>query len=151
MVVTYRYTEPALGGAEEYLVETLKRLRPRFERIDLAAVDTQQITNRNHFGCDLTDGGGAAGRIGALFDRARYFPIEHPSENNQLALCRFLERTWLVEEFDLWRPSLRGSPTRRGRASSLASIPRKMSAAACDARPGRHLHCSCRAPRVCCN
>ena len=44
--------EPALGGAEEYLVETLKRLRPRFERIDLAAVDTQQITNRNHFGCD---------------------------------------------------------------------------------------------------
>ena len=51
LVVTYRYTEPPLGGAEEYAMEVLKHLRPRFAQIDLAAVSISRLTNHHHFGC----------------------------------------------------------------------------------------------------
>jgi glycosyltransferase involved in cell wall biosynthesis len=104
LVVTYRYTEPTRGGAEEYLVEVLKRLRGRFTRIDLAAVDVERIENRHHFGCDLTDGPGAAGRIGELFDSARYFPCEELGDAEMLERARDLERVWASEEFHLLAP-----------------------------------------------
>jgi glycosyltransferase involved in cell wall biosynthesis len=104
LVVTYRYTEPSRGGAEEYLIEVLKRLRSRFERIDLAAVDVERIENRHHFGCELTDGPGAAGRIGELFDSARYFPCEELADAEMLERARDLERVWASEEFHLLAP-----------------------------------------------
>ncbi|MCW2317790.1 glycosyltransferase involved in cell wall biosynthesis [Rhodoblastus acidophilus] len=104
LVVTYRYTEPSRGGAEEYLIETLKRLRGRFSRIDLAAVDVERIENRHHFGCELTDGPGAAGRLGELFDSARYFPCEELSEPEMRERASDLERVWASEEFHLLAP-----------------------------------------------
>jgi len=104
LVVTYRYTEPARGGAEEYLVEVLKRLRGRFARVDLAAVDVERVENRHHFGCDLTDGPGAAGRIGALFDSARYFPDESLDDAALRRRAQNMERVWAQEEFHLLAP-----------------------------------------------
>ena len=104
LVVTYRYTEPSRGGAEEYLIEVLKRLRGRFDRIDLAAVDVERIENRHHFGCELTEGPGAAGRIGELFDNARYFPFAELAEAEMLERARDLERVWASEEFHLLAP-----------------------------------------------
>ena len=104
LVVTYRYTEPSRGGAEEYLIEVLKRLRGRFDRIDLAAVDVERIENRHHFGCELTEGPGAAGRIGELFDNARYFPFAELADAEMLERARDLERVWASEEFHLLAP-----------------------------------------------
>ncbi|MCW2285763.1 glycosyltransferase involved in cell wall biosynthesis [Rhodoblastus acidophilus] len=104
LVVTYRYTEPSLGGAEEYLVEVAKRLRGRFARIDLAAVDVERIENRHHFGCALTAGPGAAGRIGEIFDGARYFPNEELDEAELRSRAQDLERVWAQEEFHLLAP-----------------------------------------------
>ncbi len=107
LVVTYRYTEPTLGGAEEYLIEALKRLRGRFDRIDLAAVDIERIENRHHFGCQLSDGPGAAGRLGELFDSAHYFPCEEIGDEEMLERARDLERVWGSEEFHLLAPFAR--------------------------------------------
>ncbi len=104
LVVTYRYTEPSRGGAEEYLIETLKRLRGRFARIDLAAVDVERIENRHHFGCDFSSGPGAAGRIGEIFDSARYFPNEELEEAELRLRAKDLERVWAQEEFHLLAP-----------------------------------------------
>ena len=104
LVVTYRYTEPSRGGAEEYLIEVLKRLRGRFDRIDLAAVDVERVENRHHFGCELSDGPGAAGRLGELFDSARYFRCEELGDAEMLERARDLERVWSAEEFHLLAP-----------------------------------------------
>lgn len=105
LVVTYRYTEPALGGAEEYLIEVLKRLRPRFERIDLAAVDVGQLTNEHHFGCRIADANaGASSRIGELFDKAHFFTPDVLPDTEVIERCRRLQRAWSVGEFDLYLP-----------------------------------------------
>ncbi len=104
LIVTYRYTEPPLGGAEEYLIEVLKQLRPRFDRIDLAAIDIGQITNAYHFSTSVSNiGQGATVRIGELFDSARYFvPDELP--NDVVERCRQLERAWMKDEQVLFAP-----------------------------------------------
>ncbi len=108
LVVTYRYTEPSLGGAEEYLAEAVKRLRHRFDRIDLAAVDTGGLTNAYHFGCHVTEAGaGAAARLAAPFDRALFFTPEAVPRPELIEQCRRLERAWMGSEFDLRLPFAR--------------------------------------------
>ncbi len=103
LVVTYRYTEPPLGGAEEYLVEVLRWLRPRFGTIELAAVDVEgALTNRHHFGCVFAAGGGAARVLGKSFDCVRLFPPDAIPDDTVLAICRQLERAWLRAELDLF-------------------------------------------------
>jgi glycosyltransferase involved in cell wall biosynthesis len=105
LVVTYRYTEPSLGGAEEYLAEICQNLRIHFDRIDLAAVDVEQITNRHHFGCQVTSAtGGGARRLGEVFDQSRFFPPEQPGADALIAACRTLERLWGQEELALLSP-----------------------------------------------
>ena len=99
LVVTYRYTEPCLGGAEEYLVEVLKRLRVRFNQIDLAAVNVESLTNHYHFGCRASRAeGGAARRLGQVFDCARFFAQDELPESQTLETARRLERSWTREE-----------------------------------------------------
>ncbi|MGO9991006.1 MAG: glycosyltransferase [Steroidobacteraceae bacterium] len=103
LVVTYRYTEPPLGGAEEYLIEVLKRLRPRVKRIDLAAIDTGHLTNQHHFGCQLTSmEGGTSLRVGEIFDQVRFFAPEILTKDEILTRARDLERLWCHEEFSLF-------------------------------------------------
>jgi glycosyltransferase involved in cell wall biosynthesis len=105
LIVTYRYTEPSLGGAEEYLMEILKHLRIHFDRIDLAAVDVEQITDRHHFGCQISSAtGGGARRLGELFDQSRFFPPEEPDADELIRACRDLERIWGQEELALLSP-----------------------------------------------
>jgi glycosyltransferase involved in cell wall biosynthesis len=104
LVVTYRYTEPPLGGAEEYLIEVLKQIRPRFGRIDLAAIDVGHITNEHHFSTRVAETGlGATARIGELFDQAVYFPPD-PLPSDVIARSRELERAWSREEQTLLAP-----------------------------------------------
>jgi glycosyltransferase involved in cell wall biosynthesis len=105
LVVTYRYTEPPLGGAEEYLIEVLKRARPIFGRIDLAAIDVDHLTNQHHFGCRMsTAQGGASLRLGELFDQSLYFTPDKVSEDEMFARSQDLERAWTREERSLLAP-----------------------------------------------
>ena len=115
LVVTYRYTEPPLGGAEEYLIEVLRWLRPQFTTVELAAVDTVgPLTNRHHFGCGFTAGAGAARVLGELFDAVRLFaPDPAVDDAALLATCRQLERAQLRGEFDLYG-SFAGALRKRG-------------------------------------
>ncbi len=107
LVVTYRYTEPVLGGAEEYLTEVLKCVRHRFDRVDLAAIDVGRITNEHHFGCKIESSGvGASSRLTELFDRALFFPPIAPPLGETITRCRHLERAWMRNEFDLLLPFL---------------------------------------------
>jgi glycosyltransferase involved in cell wall biosynthesis len=107
LVVTYRYTEPPLGGAEEYLVQVVEQLRPRFAKIDLAAVDTGTLTDTHHFGCCAADtGGGAAARIAELFDRAVFLRPDVRPVAEVLEIARRLERVWMNEERTLYAPFL---------------------------------------------
>jgi glycosyltransferase involved in cell wall biosynthesis len=102
LVVTYRYTEPALGGAEEYLINVLKRLRLRFARLDLAAIDVVGLSNHYHFGARFEgENAGPATRIGALFDRALFFAPDTIPEADVRETSRDLERMWAHEEHAL--------------------------------------------------
>jgi glycosyltransferase involved in cell wall biosynthesis len=103
LVVTYRYTEPTLGGAEEYLLEVLKRVRSRVARLDLAAVDIEKITNQHHFGCVISQkAGGASRRLGEIFDQTSYFAVDDLDEAEILWRSRQIERVWANEECDLY-------------------------------------------------
>lgn len=103
LVVTYRYTEPSLGGAEEYLIEILKRWRPRCERLDLVAIDIEDLTNQHHFSCRYSvPAVSHPRRIAELFDQLYLFAPDTPSEADVLYRCRDLERAWTREEQDLF-------------------------------------------------
>ena len=117
LVVTYRYTEPTLGGAEEYLREILAQMRPFYHRIDIAAADIGHITNRHHFAtAAIPAHGGPAARIAALFDQAHFFPVEQPTEPDTIADCRAIEQSWMREQQRLHAPFapdlLRADPSR---------------------------------------
>jgi glycosyltransferase involved in cell wall biosynthesis len=115
LVVTYRYTEPPLGGVEEYLTEVLKQLRPRFDRIDLAAVDIGLLGNEHHFACRVEqDRPGQSRMIGSLFDSISLFKPDVLDPDAVVELCRRLERAWGAEEAQLYRPFL-GLLTEPGR------------------------------------
>lgn len=104
LVVTYRYTEPPLGGAEEYLIEVLKQLRTRYSRIDLATVDVGHITNHHHFSYRASNiGTGATTRVGELFDQMQFFTPD-PLPEDVLGRSRNLERSWTQREQELFAP-----------------------------------------------
>src|SRR5579872_3589954 len=81
LVVTYRYTEPTMGGAEEYLANLIKRCRHRFSRIDLAAIDIKTITNHFHFGARFDIGEGPSCRLSDPFDRSLFFRPDVVADN----------------------------------------------------------------------
>jgi len=107
LVVTYRYTEPPLGGAEEYLIKVLEQLRIRCDRIDLAAIDIGHLSNDCHFGCRFsTEARGQSRVIGHLFDRINLFPADAVDSATAVSLGRKLERAWAEEERQLYGPFL---------------------------------------------
>jgi glycosyltransferase involved in cell wall biosynthesis len=103
LVVTYRYTEPPVGGDEEYLIQVLRGLRPRFNIVDLAAIDVDHLANEYHSGSRICNKRpGAAHRVGELFDAAHYFKPDMVSGEEMLARRRRLERARTEEEFALF-------------------------------------------------
>ncbi len=106
LIVTYRYTEPPLGGAEEYLVEVTSRLRPMFDRIDLIAANVAHLTNAMHFGTALDVPAGTERVLGSNFDQVRLFAPEVMPKPQMFRLCRKLERQWAEEELPLLAPFL---------------------------------------------
>lgn len=104
LVVTYRYTEPPLGGAETYLIEAVRRMRTQCGTIDLAAIDLGALGNRYHFASDYSGQGAGSSRVLAeCFDTVHLFEPDPPT-GDLLQRCRGLERAWLREERELYRP-----------------------------------------------
>jgi glycosyltransferase involved in cell wall biosynthesis len=80
LVVTYRYTDPALGGAEVLLRELLRRLDATGKwAIDVVCADIGAITDHDRFTCEFghTDGLGTPGNLSAT--RWRRFAAQRGS------------------------------------------------------------------------
>jgi glycosyltransferase involved in cell wall biosynthesis len=118
LIVTYRYTEPALGGAEEYLMEISKRLRHKFKIIDLITPNIEKIGNFCHFGLSLSRGKGGSSRvIGEYFDQVKIFDPDFVPLERQFDLCQILEKDWrsndaLINETFLTEQLTAGFPVR---------------------------------------
>ncbi len=95
LVVTYRYTEPCQGGAEEYLVRVLQRYVELYgASVDLVAPDVGRITNLYHFASAYQPTQAKAERLFAPFlNRVKLFPAE-PLDGG--AMRGASERLWLM-------------------------------------------------------
>ncbi len=55
LVVTYRFTDPPLGGAEAYLLNVIKEIDKIGDfAVDIAALDIHDVVNKFHFSSDYT-------------------------------------------------------------------------------------------------
>ena len=93
LAVTYRYTDPALGGAEVMLRELLRRLDATGKwAIDVVCPDIGTIADRARFICDFgdTDGLGTPGNLAAT--RWRRFPVRR-----SVAVEAGLRDAWRVQ------------------------------------------------------
>lgn len=103
LLVTYRYNEPALGGAEEYLVKLVDEIRPFFGTIELAATDVEQLTNHHHFATRQSSRDvGSARVLGSRFDDLHIFPVDPVHDDDIRDACRRLEAEWRHEEHTLF-------------------------------------------------
>jgi len=103
LAITYRYTEPRRGGAEEYLFKTLTEMHRQGAMIDVVALDLQQINNTHGMVC-AADGLASAAPAYAPFARSlRYFPLDPRKKMNAANLAAGLARQVVGETRDLAR------------------------------------------------
>jgi glycosyltransferase involved in cell wall biosynthesis len=98
LVVTYRWTEPPLGGAEVLLRELLARLDAEGGwDVDVVAPDVGSIANDDRFACVYGGAQGLGSAPGLLRTRWRRFPLASSST----AIPEHMERAWEVQaEFE---------------------------------------------------
>lgn len=113
LVVTYRYTEPCLGGAEEYLVRLLKRCTELTGMsIDLVAPDVGHITNIHHFASTYQATQTKPERLFASFvDKIALFPPAPIDDAMQKAAGERLWQVWMAERRQLGRSAAGKMPT----------------------------------------
>jgi glycosyltransferase involved in cell wall biosynthesis len=96
LAVTYRFANPAPGGAESYLNNMLKHLARRSSmRIDVAACDVGAIQNHWHFSALYHPASPPSREIAGVGNVLR-FPID-PPDPEALAKCRALFDRWMEE------------------------------------------------------
>jgi glycosyltransferase involved in cell wall biosynthesis len=105
LVVTYRYTEPCLGGAEEYLVQSLRRYVALYgASIDLVAPNVRDIGNQFHFASHSAATQTTPGQLLAPFlDKVDLFPTEAPDQNLIRDASDRLWKMWITERRVLGR------------------------------------------------
>ncbi|MHA7066684.1 glycosyltransferase family 4 protein [Azospirillum argentinense] len=108
LVVTYRYTEPCLGGAEEYLVRLLKRYAELTSAsIDLVAPNVGHISNLHHFVSDYKTAETKPEQLFAPFlNRIDLFPATAFDASMQKAAAERLSQSWMAEQRRLGRQSI---------------------------------------------
>lgn len=113
LVVTYRFTEPCLGGAEEYLVRLLKRyVELTGASIDLVAPDVGHITNAHHFASAYHPTETQPERILASFlNRMELFPVEPIDSDARKLAAEALWSAWMDERRALGRRAAGGMTT----------------------------------------
>jgi glycosyltransferase involved in cell wall biosynthesis len=105
LVVTYRFTEPALGGAEDYLAKLLASLggEDGFE-IDLWAPSVEGLRNESRFITTAEPRGISSARAIAPYLRNLVlFPPDKPDRTADEAACWRLFRRWQDETLALGR------------------------------------------------
>lgn len=98
LVITYRYTDPPLGGAEVHLLELLRQLDRRGSfTIDVATLDIVAIHNRFHFSCRYTRDANALMPRGLAAVDVRRFPVDEIDDASALVAGRTLFAAWAQE------------------------------------------------------
>ena len=98
LIVTYRFTEPPLGGAELYLSNVIRSLRKFNDfHIDVATLNIYDIRNKFHFSCDYTDDSDSDYSFnGENLSVWKFEPDQLP-ENKKYQNAKSLYRTWMSE------------------------------------------------------
>jgi glycosyltransferase involved in cell wall biosynthesis len=98
LVITYRYTDPPLGGAEVHLLELLRQLDRRGSfTIDVATLDIVTIHNRFHFSCRYARDANALLPGGLAAVDVRRFPVDEIDDESALVAGRTLFAAWSQE------------------------------------------------------
>jgi glycosyltransferase involved in cell wall biosynthesis len=99
LVVTYRYTEPCLGGAEEYLVRTLQRYVALFgTSVDLVAPNVGDIGNQFRFASSFAISQTTPEQLFAPFLRkVELFPPNPLDQSLLQDMSERLRRMWMTE------------------------------------------------------
>jgi hypothetical protein len=96
LAVTYRFTNPAPGGAESYLNNLLGNLAQGGSiRVDVAACDVGAIQNHWHFSALYHRAPAPIEEIAGIAN-VRRFPID-PPDRDAFVKCRSLFDRWMVE------------------------------------------------------
>lgn len=91
LVVTYRYTEPRRGGAEEYLYKVLDHMSRQGMTIDLVTLDIEEIVNAHGMVCRAT-GTASEAPIYAPFARnVRYFQMDDHTKIDPITVAAELQ------------------------------------------------------------
>jgi len=117
LVVTYRLTDPPLGGAEQYLLNILKALDRRGDfAVDVVTFDIREIRNRYHFSTDVSRNDEPVRASAFAHTTIRYFAADETDPALRLAAARLVYERWntelraiAVRHFDLYTaPMLMG-------------------------------------------
>lgn len=100
LVLTYRFGEPARGGAETYLLNTLRELEKSEDlRIDVAATAVGAIHDRLHFSADY-EPPAAADRVPAMRGQVLLFPPDPPPQD-RFEDAAVLQAAWMRESLEI--------------------------------------------------
>jgi len=98
LVVTYRFTDPPLGGAEIHLLELLRQLDRRNNfSIDVATLDIVKIKNQFHFSCYYKRDGEHPWPADFKNLTVHRFPVDEIPEDIRLQNSRRLFSMWMEE------------------------------------------------------
>lgn len=102
LVLTYRFGEPARGGAEVFLLNVLRELE-RLDGIefDVVAPAVGAIRDTLHFSADY-DPPSANDRVPAMRGAVHLFPLDPPAKD-RFESARTLQSTWMRESLQLGR------------------------------------------------
>ncbi|ALN93119.1 glycosyl transferases group 1 family protein [Lysobacter gummosus] len=102
LVLTYRFGEPARGGAEVYLLNVLRELDKNDDlRIDVVAPAVGAIHDRLHFSADYEPPSARDG-VPAMRGRVHLFPPDSPVQD-RFDEATILQRTWMHESLEIGR------------------------------------------------
>lgn len=98
LAVTYRYTEPALGGAELYLEKLLRELSAtNVFAIDIATIAIDQIENRLHFSTSCRPEPPSKCTAPEFAQKLLKFPLTAPADRVVIDGARRLSGQWETE------------------------------------------------------
>lgn len=102
LIVTYRFTNPPLGGAEAYMLNLIKEIDSIGDfSIDIASVNLKDLYNKYHFSISGSTVGNEK-NIGLFQDTVlNYFAFDELSENKMLESSRVLYNTWMKESIKI--------------------------------------------------
>jgi len=102
LVITHRFNDPPLGGAERYLLNVIKALDQSGDfRIDIATLDIRNIQNKFHFSTEFTcSESSESSRFGSDIPIHR-FALDRMPETRKYLNSKALFSKWYKEFIDL--------------------------------------------------